>query len=218
MPFYASTRDCRTCPLKARCTRGARRIITRSIYQQERHMGLQSPPVVRPQRSIGRIRAGYHRTEHQEADTVGWTSSVRVVDIGHGRGSPMRCARTGASRTPCTGCSIPHSTKTALETDVIMGRRTLPPCESSHSTSCAPPDQTYPSAESARAPAGPTTSPGQSSAKCDSPGLHEACTTTVIDMAGHFCDPTWSGASCGAGQNGDHRRERRHLPDRRCAR
>ena len=36
MPFLASTRDCRDCPLKRHCTKGAKRIVTRNIYQDER--------------------------------------------------------------------------------------------------------------------------------------------------------------------------------------
>jgi hypothetical protein len=36
VPYWASTKDCRDCPLKPRCTKGAKRIVTRSIYEEER--------------------------------------------------------------------------------------------------------------------------------------------------------------------------------------
>jgi hypothetical protein len=36
MPYLASTKDCRGCPLKFRCTKGAKRIVTRRIYEEER--------------------------------------------------------------------------------------------------------------------------------------------------------------------------------------
>ena len=36
MPYRASTKDCRDCALKARCTKGAKRIVTRNLHEAER--------------------------------------------------------------------------------------------------------------------------------------------------------------------------------------
>ena len=36
MPYWASTKDCRTCALKSRCTKGAKRIVTRNLFEAER--------------------------------------------------------------------------------------------------------------------------------------------------------------------------------------
>jgi hypothetical protein len=36
MPYWASTRDCRTCALKPRCPKGAKRIVTRNLFEAER--------------------------------------------------------------------------------------------------------------------------------------------------------------------------------------
>ena len=46
MPYRASTRDCRDCALKARCTKAASRIVTRNLYEAERaHVrGLRETP------------------------------------------------------------------------------------------------------------------------------------------------------------------------------
>jgi hypothetical protein len=34
--YWASTRDCRACALKPRCTKGAKRIVTRNLFEDER--------------------------------------------------------------------------------------------------------------------------------------------------------------------------------------
>jgi transposase len=34
--YWASTKDCRTCPLKSRCTTGEKRIVTRNVFEAER--------------------------------------------------------------------------------------------------------------------------------------------------------------------------------------
>ena len=46
MPYRASTKDCRECALKARCTNGAKRIVTRNLYEAEREhvRGLKETP------------------------------------------------------------------------------------------------------------------------------------------------------------------------------
>ena len=36
VPYVASTKDCRVCSLKARCTNGARRIVTRNMFEEQR--------------------------------------------------------------------------------------------------------------------------------------------------------------------------------------
>src|ERR1700730_9159765 len=36
MPYRASTKDCRGCALKERCTKGIQRIVTRNLYEAER--------------------------------------------------------------------------------------------------------------------------------------------------------------------------------------
>ena len=36
VPYSASIRDCRACALKARCTKGAKRIVTRNLFEAER--------------------------------------------------------------------------------------------------------------------------------------------------------------------------------------
>jgi hypothetical protein len=36
MPYWASTKDCRACALKPRCTKGAKRIVTRNLFEAER--------------------------------------------------------------------------------------------------------------------------------------------------------------------------------------
>jgi hypothetical protein len=36
VPYWASTRDCRACALKPRCTKGAKRIVTRNLFEAER--------------------------------------------------------------------------------------------------------------------------------------------------------------------------------------
>ena len=36
VPYWASTRDCRACALKARCTSGAKRIVTRNVFEEQR--------------------------------------------------------------------------------------------------------------------------------------------------------------------------------------
>ncbi len=46
MPYRASTKDCRGCALKARCTKAASRIVTRNLYEAEREhvRGLRETP------------------------------------------------------------------------------------------------------------------------------------------------------------------------------
>jgi hypothetical protein len=46
MPYRASTKDCRGCVLKERCTKGVRRIVTRNLYEAEREhvRGLKETP------------------------------------------------------------------------------------------------------------------------------------------------------------------------------
>jgi Transposase DDE domain len=46
MPYRASTKDCRQCALKARCTKAMSRIVTRNLYEAEReHVhGLRETP------------------------------------------------------------------------------------------------------------------------------------------------------------------------------
>ena len=46
MLYRASTKDCRECALKARCTKGAKRIVTRNLYEAEREhvRGLKEMP------------------------------------------------------------------------------------------------------------------------------------------------------------------------------
>ena len=36
VPYWASTKDCRACALKARCTKGKKRIVTRNLFEAER--------------------------------------------------------------------------------------------------------------------------------------------------------------------------------------
>jgi hypothetical protein len=36
VPYWASPKDCRTCPLKPRCTKGEKRIVTRNLFEAER--------------------------------------------------------------------------------------------------------------------------------------------------------------------------------------
>jgi hypothetical protein len=36
VPYWASTKDCRGCPLKSRCTIGKKRIVTRNVFEAER--------------------------------------------------------------------------------------------------------------------------------------------------------------------------------------
>ena len=36
VPYFASTKDCRACALKPRCTKGTKRIVTRNIFEAER--------------------------------------------------------------------------------------------------------------------------------------------------------------------------------------
>ena len=36
VPYWASTKDCRACSLKPRCTKGAKRIVTRNLFEAER--------------------------------------------------------------------------------------------------------------------------------------------------------------------------------------
>jgi Transposase DDE domain len=36
VPYWASTTDCRACPLKPRCTKGEKRIVTRNLFEAER--------------------------------------------------------------------------------------------------------------------------------------------------------------------------------------
>ena len=36
VPYWASTKDCRACALKPRCTKGAKRIVTRNLFEAER--------------------------------------------------------------------------------------------------------------------------------------------------------------------------------------
>ncbi|HUN99578.1 MAG TPA: IS1182 family transposase [Bradyrhizobium sp.] len=36
IPYLASTKDCRACPLRSRCTKGAKRIVTRNLFEQQR--------------------------------------------------------------------------------------------------------------------------------------------------------------------------------------
>jgi Transposase DDE domain len=36
IPYWASTKDCRTCALKPRCTKGQKRIVTRNLFEAER--------------------------------------------------------------------------------------------------------------------------------------------------------------------------------------
>jgi len=36
MPYWASPKDCRACPLKPRCTKGTKRIVTRNFFEAER--------------------------------------------------------------------------------------------------------------------------------------------------------------------------------------
>jgi transposase len=46
MPYHASTKDCRGCVLKPRCTTGSKRIVTRNLYEAEREhvRGLKETP------------------------------------------------------------------------------------------------------------------------------------------------------------------------------
>ncbi len=46
MPYRASTKDCRECALKARCTKGLKRIVTRNLFEAEREhvRGLKETP------------------------------------------------------------------------------------------------------------------------------------------------------------------------------
>jgi transposase len=46
MPYRASTKDCRGCALKTRCTKGTKRIVTRNLYEAEREhvRGLKGTP------------------------------------------------------------------------------------------------------------------------------------------------------------------------------
>lgn len=46
MPYRASTKDCRACALKVRCTKGVQRIVTRNLYEAEREhvRGLKETP------------------------------------------------------------------------------------------------------------------------------------------------------------------------------
>jgi hypothetical protein len=36
LPYWASTKDCRACALKPRCTKGSKRIVTRNLFEAER--------------------------------------------------------------------------------------------------------------------------------------------------------------------------------------
>ena len=36
VPYWASSKDCRACPLKPRCTKGEKRIVTRNLFEAER--------------------------------------------------------------------------------------------------------------------------------------------------------------------------------------
>jgi hypothetical protein len=36
VPYWASTKDCRACALKPRCTKGSKRIVTRNLFEAER--------------------------------------------------------------------------------------------------------------------------------------------------------------------------------------
>ncbi len=36
VPYWASPKDCRACPLKPRCTKGEKRIVTRNLFEAER--------------------------------------------------------------------------------------------------------------------------------------------------------------------------------------
>jgi hypothetical protein len=36
VPYFASTKDCRVCGLKPRCTKGTKRIVTRNLFEAER--------------------------------------------------------------------------------------------------------------------------------------------------------------------------------------
>jgi len=36
VPYLASTKDCRACALKPRCTKGKKRIVTRNLFEAER--------------------------------------------------------------------------------------------------------------------------------------------------------------------------------------
>jgi hypothetical protein len=36
VPYFASTKDCRACALKPRCTKGTKRIVTRNLFEAER--------------------------------------------------------------------------------------------------------------------------------------------------------------------------------------
>jgi hypothetical protein len=38
MPYWASTKDCRACALKPRCTKGAKCIVTRNLFEAEREL------------------------------------------------------------------------------------------------------------------------------------------------------------------------------------
>ena len=87
------------------------------------------------------------------------------------RPSPARCAATGRSRIPCTGCSTSPSTRTAPATAATTGPRTSPSSDASPSTFSTRRAQTCRSVENANAPDGPTPSQEPSSAKCDSPGV-----------------------------------------------
>lgn len=46
MPYRASTKDCRECAMRARCTKGSKRIVTRNLYEAEcEHVrGLKETP------------------------------------------------------------------------------------------------------------------------------------------------------------------------------
>jgi hypothetical protein len=38
MPYWATTKDCRACALKSRCTKGAKRIVTRNLFEADASM------------------------------------------------------------------------------------------------------------------------------------------------------------------------------------
>jgi len=78
-------------------------------------------------------------------------------------------ARTGASRTTFTGCSMSCSPRTPAAAARITPRRTSPHSESSPSTSCRQPQDQSASATKCSAQDGTTTSCSMLSPICDSP-------------------------------------------------
>jgi hypothetical protein len=98
--------------------------------------------------------------------------------------SPPPCRRTGGSKSACTGFSTSASTRIARETGETLDRKTSQRSGNAHSTFSAPRGRISPSDANASAPAGPTSSPVQSSAKCDSLRRRRCALDTGARFAG----------------------------------